>query len=225
MQAKWLLLGMSIALCVFLPCAGIADEFFDDFNDNNIDDWEKVGDKAGKIEVVDGQVLMEADGARTMLLAPERISVKNFTATVDIKIDTFVHGPLVWRYRDPQNFYGVEQRSVKIRFRMGEKAFDLKDNVNQIAGQYVTYKIVAKGDKFTVSRDDGKRDEVLHELIDGSISDAGRIGIGICLDRTANVIFRTFFDNFRVESDELKLSSVDSAGKLSVTWGQLKAQY
>jgi hypothetical protein len=215
---------MAIVLCVLLPYKGMSDEFFDDFDDDNIDDWEEAGDKNGKIEVVDGQILMEATGARTMLLAPEYISVKNFTVTVDIKIETHVHGPLVWRYQDPQNFYGVEQRAVKIRFRMGDTAFPLKENVNQQVGQYVRHKVVAENDKFTVYRGEGRDEEELHELVDGSLPNAGRIGIGVCLDR-GGANYRTFFDNFRVESDELKLSPVDSAGKLSVTWGRLKARY
>jgi hypothetical protein len=199
-------------------------EFFDDFDDNNIDDWEEAGDEVGLIEVVDGQVHMEATGARTMLLAPEEVSVKNFIATVDIKVETYVHGPLIWRYQDPQTFYGVEQRAVKIRFRKGDQAFPLKENVNQVVGKYVTYKVVAKDDTFTVFRIDGKNEEELHELIDATISDAGRIGIGACIDR-GGANYRTFFDNFRVESDELDLGAVDSQAKLPVAWGMLKARY
>ena len=214
----------AVVLSMVLPGLAAAGEFFDDFDDDNIDDWEVVGDEAGKIEVVDGQVLMEASLARTMLLAPEEVSVKNFTATVDIKVETHVHGPLIWRYQDPQTFYGVEQRAVKIRFRKGDQAFPLKDGVNQVVGKYVTYKIVAKDDTFTVSRIDGKNEEELYELIDGSISDAGRIGIGLCIDR-GNANYRTFFDNFRVESDEINLQAVDAAEKLPVAWGQLKAQH
>jgi hypothetical protein len=158
-----------------------------------------------------------------MLLAPEEVSVKNFTASVDIKIEIHCHGPLVWRYQDDQSFYGVEQRAVKIRFRKGDGAFALRDNVNQQVGQYVTYTVVAKDDKFTVSRGEGKDEEELHELIDSSISDSGRIGIGVCLDRAANSTFRTYFDNFRVESDDIK--AVNAAGKLSTTWSRLKAGY
>ena len=75
MRAKYSLM-IATVLFVFLPCASMGGEFFDDFDDNNIDDWEEAGDGVGVIEVVDGQVHMEATAARTMLLAPEEISAK-----------------------------------------------------------------------------------------------------------------------------------------------------
>ena len=138
-------------------------------------------------------------------------------------VGDFADGGLIFRYQDPDNYRAIFQGRNKIWLTRGVEMLEQVDHP-QIQNKYVTYKVVAQNDNVTVLVND--KEVVDYEA--STIPDAGRIGLLINIKvqgaNTNNFPLTVHFDNFQVESDEIK-AAVDAAGKLSVTWSQLKSQY
>ena len=210
--------GVIALMYVFLPCSGIADEFFDDFDDNDVLGWEWIN-KTDTSVVENGEIYMDsANIAKTvMLLSP--ISVKNFTATYDMKVVNAPAGGLVFRFQDISKYYVIHQGTGKLRLR--NVTTNLADgDKGQTANQYVTYKVVVEDDDITVYIND----EEFLNASDSSIPDKGRIGFIINSGGDAGVLHHTYYDNFRVESIET-LMAVAAADKLTTTWAAVKFGY
>lgn len=216
MKQGYLLITTIFMMCTFLPYAGFADEFLDDFDDDDISDWEWIN-KTDESGVEDGEAYMNSATIPQKLILLSPISVKNFTATYDMKVINAPAGGLIFRYQDIDNYYFVHQGTAKLRLRRGAEPDILGVDKSQVANQYVTYKVVVKDDHITVYMDG---EEIL-DANDSSIPQKGRIGF-IVNSNADLTLHHTYFDNFTVESEEF-LMAVDIMGKLASTWGQLKA--
>ena len=119
------------------------------------------------------------------------------------------------------NYYSLFQGSGKMRLNgqggaaVQDQDIKIADRAHQL-NQYVTYKIIAAGKNIRVYVDDT---EVMN-VEDSTIPEAGRIGLTINMWRK-DLHFSAYFDNFRVESDEIRLA-VSSAEKLTATWAGIK---
>ena len=218
MKAKYILPVMAILWCILLPCVGLGDDFFEDFDDNEVPDWEWIGKTDGS-KVENGEVYMETlnFGQRVLILSP--ISVKNFTATFDMKIITYADGSLVFRYQDPNNYYSLFQGSGKVRLKKLNTDIEIVDKAHT-KDQYVTYQVIAEDDNIEVYIGD----EEVMAVKDSSILEKGRIGFLINIGQRADVVYSAYFDNFRVESKE-RFMAIDAADTLSTTWGSIKIHF
>lgn len=110
---------------------------------------------------------------------------------------------LVWRYRDPDNYYVVRANALEdnvVLYKMENgKRSDLKlvgswffaygRDAEVPAGRWSTLRVVAKGKRFSV----WLGDEHLFDLEDETFSAAGKVGLWTKADSV------TLFDNLRVE--------------------------
>lgn len=223
MQARCFSVGVVLVVCVFLPCAGMAGVFEDNFDDDDISDWEWIN-KTDTSFVENGEVYLDCVNFPQQVILLSPVSAKNFVATVDMKVvNQYADGAFVFRYQDPDNYYSLFQGSGKIRLN-GQGGAAVADQDIEIANkahllnQYVTYKIIAEDKNIKVYVDDTE----IMDVDDSIILDAGRIGITINMWRK-DLHFSAYFDNFRVESDEIRLA-VDAANKLTTTWASIKAR-
>ena len=145
-------------MCASFPCVSFANEFFDDFDDDDISDWEWIN-KTDESEVKDGEVYMNSATIPQKLVLLSPISVKNFTATYDMKVVNAPAGGLIFRYQDIDNYYFVHQGTGQLRLRRGAEPDILGVKKSQVANQYVTYKVVVKDDHITVWPEKGNNRE------------------------------------------------------------------
>jgi hypothetical protein len=222
MRTRYLLFGLVLMVCVSLPCAGIAEVFENNFDDGDISDWEWIN-KTDTSVVENGEAYLDCTNFPQQVILLSPVSAKNFTATVDMKVvNQYADGVFVFRYQDPDNYYSLFQGSGKIRLN-GQGGSAVADQDIEIANkahmlnQYVTYKIAAEDENIRVYVDDAE----IMNIDDSTILEAGRIGLTINMWRKT-LHFSAYFDNFRVESDEIRLA-VDAAGKLTSTWARIRA--
>jgi hypothetical protein len=147
-------------------------------------------------------VLKQAGTASFPLCIKDDISLKDGFAEVKFKPlagkEDQAAG-IVWRYRDPQNYYlvrasalannvvlcKVEQGTLSSLDIVGGKAgSELKQNVEN--GKWQKLRVQFVGDRFTVLLD-GKR---LFQVLDQTFPDAGKVGVCTTADSV------TLFDDF-----------------------------
>lgn len=174
--------------------------------------WEIVqDDSAPSGPNVMAQVSTDLTAGRFPLAIWDRASLKDGTLSVKFKA---VSGSvdqgagLVWRYRDPNNYYivranALEDNVVLYKVQDGERrSLAPKGAVSNTYGMkhrvpkqtWTALSVVFSGNLFTVSLDGQK----LFDVEDSTFTGAGKTGLWTKAD---SVIY---FDDFRVESEGLK---------------------
>jgi len=169
--------------------------------------WEILkDDSAPSRPNVFAQVSTDATGGRFPLAVYEKASLKDGTLSVKFKAISGAADQaagLVWRYRDPDNYYivranALEDNVVLYKVEKGQrlslapkgspsKTYGVKHRVPKQT--WNTLGATFQGNVFTVSFD-GQR---LFEVEDATFTAAGKVGLWTKADSV------TYFDDFRIE--------------------------
>jgi Domain of Unknown Function (DUF1080) len=169
--------------------------------------WEILkDDSAPSAPNVLAQVSTDATGGRFPLAVYDKASLKDGMLSVRFKtISGAVDqaAGLVWRYRDPENYYivranALEDNVVLYKVEKGQrlslapkgspsKTYGVKHRVPKQT--WNTLGVTFQGNVFTVSFDGQK----LFEVEDSTFADAGKVGLWTKADSV------TYFDDFRIE--------------------------
>jgi hypothetical protein len=152
------------------------------------------------------QVSRDATGGRFPLAVYDRASVKDGTLSVMFKAisgNTDQAAGLVWRYKDPENYYivranALEDNIVLYKVEKGErialapkgtpsKTYGVKHRVPKQT--WSTLSVSFQGNVFAVSFDGQK----LFDLEDSTFPAAGKVGLWTKADSV------TYFDNFQID--------------------------
>lgn len=152
------------------------------------------------------QLSTDATGGRFPLAVYEKASVKDGTLSVKFKAvsgSTDQAAGLVWRYKDPDNYYivranALEDNVVLYKVEKGErlslapkgtpsKTYGVKHRVPKQT--WSTLAVTFQGNVFTVSMDGQK----LFDVEDTTFTGAGKTGLWTKADSV------TYFDDFQVE--------------------------
>ena len=174
--------------------------------------WEvRIDESAPSKPNVLAQVSNDATAGRFPLAIWDRVSLRDGTVTVRFKAvsgNVDQGAGLVWRYRDPNNYYivranALEDNVVLYRVQNGERislapkgavsnAYGVKHQVPK--QMWATLSVGFHGNLFTVSLDGEK----LFEVEDSTFTGVGKTGLWTKAD---SVIY---FDDFRVEPERQK---------------------
>ena len=169
--------------------------------------WEILKDNSAPSKPnVFAQVSKDATGGRFPLAVYEKVSVRD--GTLSVKFKTISGGAdqaagLMWRYRDPENYYivranALEDNVVLYKVEKGErialapkgtpsKTYGVKHRVPKQA--WSTLSVAFHGNVFTVGFDGQK----LFEVEDSTFTAAGKTGLWTKADSV------TYFDDFQIE--------------------------
>ncbi len=170
--------------------------------------WEVVKDESAPSKPhVFAQVSKDATGGRYPLAVYEKASLRD--GTLSVKFKAISGGGdqaagLVWRYKDPDNYYVVranalEDNVVLYKVEKGErialapkgmppKTYGVKHRVPKLT--WNTLSVAVQGNVFTVSFDGQK----IFEVEDSTFTGAGKVGLWTKADSV------TWFDDFRIET-------------------------
>jgi hypothetical protein len=169
--------------------------------------WEVVNDESAPSQPnVFGQVSNDRTAGRFPLAIYDRVSVKDGVVSVRFKavsggVDQA--GGLVWRYRDPDNYYivranALEDNVVLYKVENGQrlslapkgtpsKTYGVKHHVPKQT--WNTLSATFQSNHFTVSFDG----QQLFEVEDSTFTEAGKVGLWTKADSV------TYFDDFQIE--------------------------
>ena len=169
--------------------------------------WEVVKDDSAPSKPnVFAQVSKDATGGRFPLAVYDKASLKDGTLSVKFKAisgNTDEAAGLIWRYKDPDNYYivranALEDNVVLYKVEKGErialapkgtpsKTYGVKHRVPKQT--WNTLSVAFQGNVFTVSFDGQK----LFEVDDATFTAAGKVGLWTKADSV------TYFDDFQIE--------------------------
>jgi hypothetical protein len=169
--------------------------------------WEIVRDDSAPSKPnVLGQLSQDVTGGRFPLAVYDKASIKNGTLSVKFKaisggVDQAAG--LVWRYKDPDNYYivranALEDNVVLYKVANGErialapkgspsKTYGVKHKVPKLT--WSTLSVTFQGNVYTVSLEGQK----LFEVEDSTFAFAGKVGVWTKADSV------TYFDDFQIE--------------------------
>ena len=169
--------------------------------------WEVVKDDSAPSKPnVFAQVSKDSTGGRFPLAVYDKASLKDGTLSVKFKAisgNTDEAAGLIWRYKDPDNYYivranALEDNVVLYKVEKGErialapkgtpsKTYGVKHRVPKQT--WNTLSVAFQGNVFTVSFDGQK----LFEVDDSTFAAAGKVGLWTKADSV------TYFDDFQIE--------------------------
>lgn len=169
--------------------------------------WEVIKDDSAPSKPnVLGQVSNDGTGGRFPLAVYDKASVKDGTLSVKFKAisgSADQAAGLVWRYKDPDNYYivranALEDNVVLYKVEKGErialapkgtpsKTYGVKHRVPKQT--WSTLSVAFQGNVFTVSFDGQK----LFDVEDSTFTAAGKVGLWTKADSV------TYFDDFQFE--------------------------
>jgi hypothetical protein len=169
--------------------------------------WEIVKDESAPSKPnVFAQVSKDATGGRFPLAVFDKASVKDGTLAVKFKAisgNTDQAAGLIWRYKDPDNYYivranALEDNVVLYKVEKGErialapkgppsKTYGMKHRVPKQT--WSTLSVTFQGTVYRVSFDGQK----LFEVEDSTFTTAGKVGLWTKADSV------TYFDDFQIE--------------------------
>jgi hypothetical protein len=169
--------------------------------------WEIIKDDSAPSKPnVLAQMSKDATGGRFPLAVYDKTSAKDGTLSVKFKAisgSTDQAAGLVWRYKDPENYYivranALEDNIVLYKVEKGErialapqgtpsKTYGVKHRVPKQT--WSTLSVAFQGNVFTVSFDGQK----VFEVEDSTFTAAGKVGLWTKADSV------TYFDDFQIE--------------------------
>jgi hypothetical protein len=142
----------------------------------------------------------ESPGAMFNLCVVEDSKLKDVDLSVAFKAvqgNKDQGGGLVWRYKDPDNYYVTRMNPLEDNLRLykvvdGKRIqLETKEELKVPVGEWHTLKVTMKGDQIAVYLD-GKK---YLEAKDSTFTGAGKVGLWTKADA------RTYFDDFKVSGN------------------------
>lgn len=227
---------LSVTLVLIMVASSPA--LFFDFNDpKQLDSWEVLNDAGGTWEIVDGTLKITAAGARWDFLTIKGIEFTDGTIQYKLKwlSGTYCEVGAAYRIQEAPDFanYQIHISTVEPALRWGYCMAAagggtwgpelprpaVKGWGQQPVDEWFEFKIEVEGDNHvTYAGLEGEMEKVA-EVSQGDLKE-GKIG----LVSYSGMAEETLIDDFEVTGPGIQ-SAVESYGKLSTTWSNIKTLY